>query len=44
MKIDFQALRKGYYAAMGWDSQTGKPAKQTLIDMGLAELTKDLAA
>jgi aldehyde:ferredoxin oxidoreductase len=42
-KIDFQALREGYFAAMGWDAKTGVPFKKTLVDLGLAEITKDLA-
>jgi aldehyde:ferredoxin oxidoreductase len=41
-KIDFQALKEGYFAAMGWDIQSGAPFKKTLIDLGLAELAGDL--
>ncbi len=40
--IDFQALREGYFGAMGWDVRTGIPSKETLANLGLAELTKDL--
>jgi aldehyde:ferredoxin oxidoreductase len=43
-RIDFQALKDGYFAAMGWDIKTGIPSQQTLIDLGLAELTNDLSA
>jgi aldehyde:ferredoxin oxidoreductase len=43
-KIDFHALREGYFKAMGWDIQTGVPFRETLADLGLLELTKDLAA
>jgi aldehyde:ferredoxin oxidoreductase len=43
-RIDFQALRKGYFAAMGWDIKTGKPFPETLTELGLAELTRDLSA
>jgi aldehyde:ferredoxin oxidoreductase len=42
-KIDFQALKDGYFAAMGWDLKTGAPSSQTLIDLGLAELVKVFA-
>jgi len=31
--IDFEALRRNYYKAMGWDPETGSPSKE-----GLAEL------
>ena len=41
-KIDFAALKKGYYEAMGWDMDSGKPDRQTLIDLGLDKLTADL--
>jgi aldehyde:ferredoxin oxidoreductase len=41
-KIDFQALKDGYFKAMGWDTKTGKPSKEILTDLGLSELTKDL--
>ncbi|MDH5364649.1 MAG: hypothetical protein OEW82_05735, partial [Dehalococcoidia bacterium] len=34
-KIDFEALKRGYFKAMGWDIKTGKPHHQTLIDLGL---------
>jgi aldehyde:ferredoxin oxidoreductase len=41
-KIDFKALREGFYSAMGWDIKTGMPSKEILADLGLAELTRDL--
>ncbi len=41
-KIDFESLRKGYFDAMGWDVQSGKPDHNTLSDLGLDELTRDL--
>jgi len=41
-KIDFQALKEGYYKAMGWDLKTGMPSSEVLKDLGLAELVRDL--
>jgi aldehyde:ferredoxin oxidoreductase len=41
-KVDFTALRNGYFAEMGWDLKTGKPSKKSLADLGLTELTRDL--
>jgi len=41
-KIDFQALREGFFTAMGWDAKTGIPQKQTLVDLELDSLTGDL--
>jgi aldehyde:ferredoxin oxidoreductase len=41
-KIDFQALKEGYFAAMGWDIRTGKPSSQTLEELGLKKLVNDL--
>jgi len=43
-KVDFQALKEGFFAAMGWDIKTGMPSEKTLVDLGLAGLTKDLLA
>lgn len=41
-EIDFEALKSGYFEAMGWDIKTGKPYRQTLIDLGLDKLAGDL--
>jgi aldehyde:ferredoxin oxidoreductase len=41
-KIDFQALKDGFFRAMGWDPKTGVPSQETRAELGLAELTKDL--
>jgi aldehyde:ferredoxin oxidoreductase len=42
-KIDFQALRKGFFEAMGWDPRTGIPTRTTLRELGLEALTADIA-
>jgi aldehyde:ferredoxin oxidoreductase len=41
-KIDYAALRDGYFVEMQWDIKTGKPAREALACLGLAELTRDL--
>jgi aldehyde:ferredoxin oxidoreductase len=41
-KIDYSALRDGYFSEMGWDVKSGKPSKEVLADLGLAELAGDL--
>jgi aldehyde:ferredoxin oxidoreductase len=41
-KIDFQALKEGYFRAMGWDLKTGIPSREILDDLGLTELVGDL--
>ena len=41
-KIDFDALKRGYFAEMGWNLATGKPENSTLSRLGLAELAQDL--
>jgi aldehyde:ferredoxin oxidoreductase len=41
-KIDYSALRDGYFLEMGWDPKTGKPSKEALTLLGLAELANDL--
>lgn len=40
--IDFETMKKDYFRAMAWDLATGKPAPESLADLGLAELIKDL--
>ena len=42
VSIDFDVLRGGYFAAMGWDLKTGKPYWRTLVDLGLPEVADDL--
>jgi aldehyde:ferredoxin oxidoreductase len=41
-QVDYKALRNGYYAEMKWDVQSGRPSLETLADLGLDELTRDL--
>ena len=41
-KIDFQALRNGFFIAMGWDAKTGIPSEKALQDLGLEALADDL--
>jgi aldehyde:ferredoxin oxidoreductase len=41
-KIDFKALKEGFFAAMGWNIETGMPSRKVLADLGLAELVKAL--
>jgi aldehyde:ferredoxin oxidoreductase len=41
-KVDYNALRNGYFSEMKWDPQSGKPSNEVLADLGLAELAADL--
>jgi aldehyde:ferredoxin oxidoreductase len=36
--VDFNILRKQYYKAIGWDSETGYPLKSRLEELGLRSL------
>jgi len=38
----WDALRRAYYAEMGWDPETGKPLPETLRNLGLDELVRYL--
>ena len=38
----WEALRRSYYAGMGWDPETGKPLPETLKSLGLESLIADL--
>jgi aldehyde:ferredoxin oxidoreductase len=33
--IPFAILKENYFKAMGWDPQTGRPARQTLAELGI---------
>jgi aldehyde:ferredoxin oxidoreductase len=41
-EIDFETLKKAYFEAVGWNIESGKPNHQTLLDLGLDKLTRDL--
>jgi aldehyde:ferredoxin oxidoreductase len=43
IEIDFDSLKKSYFNSMGWDIQTGKPYPETLANLGLEDLCKDIA-
>jgi aldehyde:ferredoxin oxidoreductase len=38
VSVDFELLRKQYYEAIGWDSETGHPLKSRLEELGLKSL------
>ena len=40
--LDEAELAKEYYETMGWDPRTGKPSKQTLVDLGMNDVAKVL--
>jgi aldehyde:ferredoxin oxidoreductase len=40
--VDPEELSKEYYEAMGWDTKTGKPSKQALLDLGMDDVAKVL--
>jgi len=41
-KIDFEALKRGYFEAMGWSMDTGKPHRETLLRLGMEKWMGDL--
>jgi aldehyde:ferredoxin oxidoreductase len=41
VRIDFEALRKGYFDAMGWDLESGNPFPETLKKLELEKLVGD---
>ncbi len=40
-KVDFAALRDGYFTEMGWDLKSGKPSRESLAELGLLEFAAD---
>ena len=39
---DLEHMKNDYYEAMGWDTQSGVPTRQTLETLGLSDVAKDL--
>ena len=39
---DMEAMLKQYYSYRGWDWETGKPSKEKLIELELAQVAQDL--
>jgi aldehyde:ferredoxin oxidoreductase len=39
---EWPSMVRNYYRGMGWDEFTGQPRPETLEDLGLGELVKDL--
>jgi aldehyde:ferredoxin oxidoreductase len=42
-KVDYTALRNGYFSEMKWDVRSGKPSEEALADVELTELAADLS-
>ena len=40
--LDYDALARSYYEAMGWDLETGKPSCERLERLGLDDVIKEL--
>ncbi len=40
--LDIDGMLSAYYEARGWDTQTGRPSKEKLVELGLPEIAKDL--
>ena len=38
----WESIRRNYYQQMGWDPETGRPLPETLEQLGLGHLVKDL--
>jgi aldehyde:ferredoxin oxidoreductase len=39
---DFPGMLSAYYAARGWDAETGKPSCEKLRQLGLNDIMQDL--
>jgi aldehyde:ferredoxin oxidoreductase len=39
---DIDGMLFAYYQARGWDSETGKPTRKKLLELGLEDVSKDL--
>jgi aldehyde:ferredoxin oxidoreductase len=39
---DIEAMLSAYYQARNWDTETGKPSREKLIELALDEVANDL--
>jgi aldehyde:ferredoxin oxidoreductase len=39
---DLEGMLAAYYQARGWDSETGKPGREKLLELGMEDVAKDL--
>ena len=39
---EFDSMLDAYYRARGWDTETGKPSREKLLELGLEGVAKDL--
>jgi len=42
VSIDVEVQRREFYQARGWDAETGRPLKETLVALGLQDAADDL--
>lgn len=40
--LPFDEMMQAYYAARGWDPETGRPTKEKLLSLGLGDIARDL--
>ena len=40
--VDIEGMLSAYYQARGWDTETGKPSSDKLLELGLEDVVKDL--
>ncbi len=40
--FDIDAIRRDYFSARGWDTETGKPSREKLLELGLDDVAKAL--
>jgi aldehyde:ferredoxin oxidoreductase len=40
--VEFDTLLKDYFAVRGWDTNTGIPGKNKLLELGLEDVAKAL--
>ena len=43
MKEQVSKMVRDYFQSLDWNLETGKPSIQKLIDLGLADIAKELA-
>lgn len=42
VSLDLEELAEQYFKEMDWDQKTGKPSKQKLMELGLADIAEDI--
>ncbi len=41
-QVDYETMKNDFMQAMGWDTETGKPSKEKLVELGMNDVAESL--